>query len=569
MRLSSTESEKGTPDDDGKDTGDDGTLTEAVNFPAGGLSLSSSVTFGKTTFAAGAADAIPFDLNGFAYTTSGGLALKSGVTFRNGEVVAGGGRAFENVNGLALRVTDGATFTSTNNFGIYQSRGVSLTVDGGSVFDCTQHVNYNIAFYLEGVSESALTFDRATARFYTVNIGGKNSGSTAPVSNSTWTIRNGSAVTFHKYGNSLSRGIYLGSSKKGGYSVSNRVVVTDSTFDMTCDGASGDFRVCGFGDTLAVTNATFTTRYLQVLNGTDCTLSFADSTVKGAISFATNSCGNVLTVADCATFPSVTVNGTDNRVVLARGTLAALPTFAGTGVGKTFEIAGGAMTNTAFAFSGTNVTLVVRDGGRLQYGAGNVTKNGFNFKPGATKDYTLRIADGGTVGIRGMVNFSGNEVSTYSWTNCPNTALEFMGAHPSLVCHDYLSNYETLGLGTKDETPLADAVSLRFVVSEGGYAEAPVRNEISGRDIWIWGNQPIEIRLADGFAPTKALTVPLISSVSGFTKTPFDAARLAKLTANATFPDPDKYKTAFRYDAGTKTLLATIRPRRGLAIILR
>ncbi len=540
-----------------------------ASIPAEGLSLSSSVTFGKTTFAAGAADAIPFDLGTFAYTTSGGLSLKSGVTFRNGTVVAGGGRAFENVNGLALRVTDGATFTSQSSFGIYHSTGVSLTVDGGSVFDCTQHVDYNIAFYLEGVTDGTLTFDQATARFYTVNIGGKGSGATAPVSNTTWTIRNGSTVTFHKYGNSLSRGVYLGSSKRDGYSVSNRVVVADSTFDMTCDGASGDFRVCGLGDTLVVSNATFTTRHLQVLNGTDCSLSFADSTVKGAISFATNSCGNVLTVADCATFPSVTVNGTGNRVILARGTLAAIPAFAGDGAGKTFELAGGAMTNTAFAFSGTNVALVVRDGGRLQYGAGGVTKNGFSFKPGATKDYTLRIADGGTVGIRGMVNFSGNEASTYSWTNCPNSAIEFSGAHPSLVCHDYTANYETLGLGTSDEEPLTDAVKLRFVVSEGGYAEAPVRNEIKGRDIWIWGNQPIEIRLADGFAPTKALTVPLISCVNGFSKVPMDEARLAKLTANAAFPDPDRYRTALRYDANAKTLVATIRPRRGLAIIIR
>lgn len=543
----------------------------AANIPAGGLTLSDSVTFGKATFAAGAAKPIPFDLGTKAFTVSGALSLKSGVTFCNGAALAGGSYLFDNVGGLSFRVTDGATFTSTNYLSIVNSSDVSLTVGSGSSFDCANHLNYNIAFLVQGVTDAAMTFDNATARFYTVNVGGRESGALSPVSNLTWTVRNGSAVTFHMVGTSNSRGVYFGSPKAPGCSVSNRLVVTDSTFDVQNGGRSPSVRFYGIGDVLAVTNATFKAGKISVPNGTDCAFSFSNSTVTlgERIEFGSESSGNVLTVADCATFPSVTVDGTANRVVLESGTLAALPAFAGAGEGKAFEIAGGAMTNTTFAFSGTNVTLVVRDGGRLQYGAGNVTKNGFNFMPGATKDYTLRIADGGTVGIRGMVNFSGNAKMSYDWTNCPNSAIEFTGRNPSLVCHDYSSNYQTLGLGTEDEEALADAVKLRFVIPEGGYAAAPIRNEIANRNIWIWGNQPIEIRLADDFVPTEQVTVPLISDLNGFSSVPMDAERLAKLTANATFPDAAKYKTTLSYDSSSKTLMATIRPRRGLAVIIR
>ena len=534
--------------------------------PPEGLSLSASVSFGATTFAAGAVAPILFDLGGFDYTASGRINLKSSVTFtKGGTVSAGAGRLFENVHDLVLHVTGATTFLSRQNLGLYRSRDVSLTFAEDAVLDCTQHDNYNIAFYLESVSDAELTFDHATAKFYTVNIGGKENGKTGPVSNLNWTVCNGAAVSFHNYGISLSRGVYLGSSKADGYSVSNRLTVADAMFDCS----KGEFRLCGQGDRLAVTNATFTTKALKFLNARDCEVAFTDSTVAGAISFGADSCGNALTVADCATFPNVTVDGVSNRVVLARGASTRLPTFAGGGAGKTFEIAGGAVTNTSFTFSGTNVTVVVRDGGRLQYGVGAVTRDGFNFKPGQTKDVTLRVADGGTVGIRGMVNFFNNETATYDWTNCPNSAIEFTGHTSSLVCHDYTANYQTLGLGTADETPLTDAVALRFVVPAGGYAAAPIRNEIKGRDIRLWGNQPIEIRLADGFVPTKALRVPLVSCVNGFSQTPMDAARLAKLTANATFPDAEAYKTALRYDAATKTLVASIRPRRGALLILR
>lgn len=550
--------------------------TEEVNFPAasipeGGLTLSDSVTFGKATFAAGAADPIPFDLNAKTFTVSGELSLKSGVTFRNGTALTGGTYLFNNVNGLSLRVTDGATFASADYLSMANSSDISLTVDNGSVFDCTNHPNYNIAFTVQGVTDAAMTFDNATARFHTVNIGGRPSGALKPVSNLTWAVRNGSAVTFHKYGQSNSRGIFFGSSNTAGCSVSNRLIVTDSTLDVKNGGWDPRVFICGIGDVLAVTNATFTAHQISIPNGAGCALSFSNSTVtlNEGIAFGANSSGNVLTVADCASFPSVKVDGTANRVVLESGTLKSFPTFVGEGEGRTFELAGGAMTNTTFNFSGTNITLVVRDGGRLQYGTGATTKNGFNFKSGATKDYTLRIADGGTVGIRGMVNFSGNENTSYDWTNCPNSAIEFTGRNPSLVCHDYPNNYETLGLGTKDEETLTDAVKLRFVVPEGGYAAAPIRNEIGNRCIWIWGNQPIEIRLADGFAPTEQVTVPLIYDLNGFSKVPMDEARVAKLTANATFPDAEKYKTVLRYDSSTKTLVATIRPRKGFALILR
>lgn len=544
--------------------------TAAVSFPAAavpsdGLSLSADVAFGETTFAAGS-EPINFSLGGFSYASSGRIILKSSVSFTDGGTVSmGGGRIFDTVRDLSLRVTDAATFQSGDSLGIVGSKGVSLSFDGGATLDCTQHSNYNIAFYVQGSSGVDLLLDNATAELFTVNIGGKDSGLMAPVSNLNWTVRNGARVTFHERGNTLSRGVFLGSVKADGYSISNRVTVSGATFDLS----KGDFRLCGIGDRLSASNATFKAKTIKFVNARDCEVSFADSTVTGAISFDEGSRGNILRVADCASFPSVTIGGVSNRFILAGGAYANLPTFAGSGVGRTFEIAGGSVTNTLFTFSGTNVTVVVRNGGRLQYGEGGVTKDRFNFMPGATKDFTLRIADGGTVGIRGMVNFSGNGVVTYDWTNCPNSAIEFTGRNPSLVCHDYWHNYETICLGTTNEVALTDAVALRYVIPEGGYAAAPIRNEIEDRGIWIFGNQPIEIRLADGFSPSRTITVPLIYDANGFRSTPMDAARIAKLTANATFPDANAYRTTLFYDSDTKTLAAKIRPLRGTVFMVR
>lgn len=125
---------------------------------------------------------------GRAVFSSGRINLKSSVAFLNGGTVSTeGDRIFENVRDLSLRVTDAITFKSGLNFGIVGSRGVSLTFDEGAALDCAQHNNYNIAFYLQGSSDVDVKFDNATADLYTVNIGGKDSGSLQPVSNLNWT----------------------------------------------------------------------------------------------------------------------------------------------------------------------------------------------------------------------------------------------------------------------------------------------------------------------------------------------------------------------------------------------
>lgn len=116
-----------------------------------------------------------------------------------------------------------------------------------------------------------------------------------------------------------------------------------------------------------------------------------------------SSVSNLVEAVNCSSFPAVDIDGTNNyvRVIsnlasqvtlggvsntfeFAKGVLSKWPTMIGEGF-KVFDFCGGAQTNNTYSFSGTNCTVIVRDGARLQYGDGNVVKNTFNFVPKATR----------------------------------------------------------------------------------------------------------------------------------------------------------------------------------------
>ena len=591
-----------------------GTLPDnatAVSFgpsavPSTGLTLSDHVAFGATTIAAGFADGLLFDLAGYSYTGAG-LTVKSDATFQDGFftntalsvaksttlTLSGAAGNCElrltsactpYSSGATLHVTDGATFRPGGSGFSTTASNTTMMFDNGATLDCTGMTSeYNIAFLFQSVANVTLVVDNATAKFFTLNAGGRSSGnSLGVVRNSLFSFRNGSTVTFSKHsnGSTLSRGFFLGMS--GDNAWSNLLEVVDSSFSMANDGV----RLHGRYNTVIVSNSTFNAKVDTHARGCCNTILYDRSAVSGEITLRGSS--NTLDAVNCSAFPKLTVVGNDNVVTLvnpvnssislggtnntvtlsAGGILTALPTFSDDPeCSNLFVIDGGAITNTSFRFTGTNHTVVIRNGGRLQYGSGGVVRDAFNFEMGKTKNYTVKIEDGGTVGIRGMVNFTANEVAAYDWTNCPNCAIEFSGRNPRLVCHDYTSNWETLGLGTRDEQPLVDAVKLRFVIPEGGYDETPIRNTV--RKMWLWGNQPIEIAMADEDWPERTLLVPLIYDVSGFPDTKMTEERLATLERNATFPQTGKGIMCFYYDSAAKTLGVKIIPMNGTTIIFR
>lgn len=590
-----------------------GTLPDnatAVSFgpsavPSTGLTLSDHVAFGATTIAAGFADGLLFDLAGYSYTGAG-LTVKSDATFQDGfftntalTVAAGTTLTLSGAegdcelrltsdcapfsSGATLHVTDGATFRPGGKGFQTTASNTTMMFDNGATLDCTGMTSeYNIAFLFKSVANVTLVVDNATAKFFTLNAGGKSSGTLGMVRNSLFSFRNGSTVTFTKHSNGMNtRGFYLGSS--GDNARSNLLEVISSSFRIA---AESSLHLDGRYNAVVVRNSTFNAKVETHASGCCNTILYDRSAVSGDITLRGSS--NTLDAVNCSAFPKLTVVGKDNVVTLvnpvnssislggtnntvtlaAGGILTALPSFTDDSeCSNRFVIDGGAITNTSFKFTGTNHTVIIRNGGRLQYGTGGVVRDAFNFEMGKTKNYTVKIEDGGTIGIRGMVNFTTNESFVYNWTNCPNCAIEFSGRNPSLVCHDYTSNYETLGLGTRDEQPLVDAVKLRFVIPAGGYAETPIRNTV--RKMWLWGNQPIEIVMADEDWPERTLLVPLIYDTSGFSDTKMTEARLATLESNATFPQTGKGIMCFYYDSAAKTLGVKIIPTNGTMIIFR
>lgn len=309
------------------------------------------------------------------------------------------------------------------------------------------------------------------------------------------------------------------------------------------------------------------------INGTNAVVSVCGGSA-GAVSVGGTN--NVVEVTDSSP-SSISLSGADAFVhyVSTDGTRGLFPSFSGTKTNKVFVFDGGFYQANSYAFSGTNVTIVLKNGGTFQYGNGSsVIRNSFNFSRGKACNFTLAIQDGGLVDIRGMADFHGNEDYRYSWTNCPNSAIEFSGKHPRLVCQIYGSNYEMLGLGTAAETPLTDAVRLRYIIPEGGYEEAPFRylkdHGNGNRGLWLYGNQPFEIALEKGYEPQRRIKVPLVYTVRKMDRTALNAARLQKFTDNAIVHlDPKKYRWKFYATTDGKTLGVEIIPITGMLLLVR
>lgn len=601
----------------------------AAKYPSGGYTLSDTVTFKSTTIPTGYASPALFNLGGHAYVNaSAELDVKSDATFTNGSItnaakavrlyadstltVEGPKSVLRIVSAVVTTEGAGATLCLTNGAKFYPG-GSGFSVNKNNVmyrftdkaeYDASlMSAEYNIANVVSGVANFRWTFDDSRGTIYTLNWGGKSNGALGVVQDSVFEVLNGSDVfigsTSSRPGGCVgnnnkggSRGLYFGKESAGNigkYSLRNKFIVRDSTFQFTT--SQGNMRFCGSYDQIVVSNSTF--RLIGddsvMVYGYSNTLYFADSTVtsgSGALKLTSSSVSNRVEIVDCTSFPEMQINGTNNSVkvdsdlnsavtlagwgnvfeIVGGKTLSLWPTM--TGENLTLDFNGGIHTNKSFTFSGTNRTVLVRNGGELCHD--NQTRNDVKFVPNATKDFTLRIEDG-TFVSRQAINFDGNEVVTYNWTNCPNCAIEFAGMNPKFVMKCSGSNYESLCLGTPDEEPLTDAVRLRFVIGEDGYAEAPMQNLNPNNrcDWWICGNQPIDIRLADGFVPTAKMRVPLFYDVRNFVAKSMNAERLAKLTANATFPDAGKYKTSFVYVSADKTLYAEIKPRKGLCIVFR
>ena len=247
-----------------------------------------------------------------------------------------------------------------------------------------------------------------------------------------------------------------------------------------------------------------------------------------------------------------------------------MPVF-GDGTNMTLDVTGTLHKSSSYAFalSGTNATIRVRDGGRLV--SANTVSQGrgcFKFTPGATRNFTLSVEDGGAVILSNSVNMAALDGSNgYNWTNCPNSSISFSGRNPKFRI-DYSNVYQTIVLGTEDEEPLPDAVALVFEIPPEGWTEAPMQsldNSENNREFVLYGNQPIVVKESAALAATKhgRMRVPLIHDVKGFCsginnthsrKVPLDAARVAKLNASATLPEG----ASLYYDANAKTLFVEL-----------
>ncbi len=196
----------------------------AVSFgpaavPSTVLTLTDHVAFSNTTVAAGFADGLLFDLAGYSYKGAA-LSVKSDATFQNGfftnttlsvasdkTLTLSGAEgdcelrltaaSTPLASGSTLHVTDGATFRPGSTGFSTTSSDTTMHFDEGATLDCMGMASeYNIAFLYQSVHNVELLADNATMKFYTLNIGGKNSGNLGLVRNSLFSFRNGSVISF-------------------------------------------------------------------------------------------------------------------------------------------------------------------------------------------------------------------------------------------------------------------------------------------------------------------------------------------------------------------------------------
>ena len=465
------------------------------------------------------------------------------------------GSTFRVLKGASL-VASGSVGTTSRPFGFaLTAEGSRFVIDGGNAKVATASIQMPFASFTHGavfeISGTGASFASDAQGAY-MRLQGTNN---------VMSVTDGAVLDTTKYTSE--------SYKDRTFSILNArnciLAVTNSTLKQSFPLRIGTDTLFAAGNV-----ATFHDAVIEAFNS--ATLEFGALAVSNrvAVSGASGSFGfgsvtmggegNVfeLALGEGASFaPTVTLAGNGNTVRFS-GTKTVsggywFPAF-GAGSGMTIDITGrfAKTASTKFEFSGTNATIRVRGGGRLiQANSGSAARDSFKFLPGGTKDFTFSVEDGGAVILSNSVNMASNDgANAYDWTNCPNSRIRFSGASPSLVV-DYSNVYQTMVLGTEDETPLQDAVALEFEIPSGGWAEAPLRSlddSAANREFVLYGNQPIVVTLSKELAKSehRKMHVPLIYDVNGFCsglnnahsrKAPLDAARVAKLNANATLPE--------------------------------
>jgi hypothetical protein len=118
------------------------------------------------------------------------------------------------------------------------------------------------------------------------------------------------------------------------------------------------------------------------------------------------------------------------------------------------------------------------------------------------------------------------------YTNCPESAIEFHGTSPRLKITSswtkqgsgywFCAAFGSFSKGVLGTSTLSNPLTLRFVLPETPYAEAPLQGAATtssgGRPIVLAGNASIEVLQGD-FRPTRTVyRMPLISDVNNFTQ---------------------------------------------------
>jgi hypothetical protein len=120
------------------------------------------------------------------------------------------------------------------------------------------------------------------------------------------------------------------------------------------------------------------------------------------------------------------------------------------------------------------------------------------------------------------------------YTNCPGSAIEFRGTSPCLKITSswtrptsgsgywFCAAFGTFSEGVLGTSPLGHPLTLRFVLPETPYQQAPLQGDAptssGGRPVVLAGNARIEVLPGD-FRPTRTVyRMPLISDVNNFTQ---------------------------------------------------
>ncbi len=537
--------------------------TDAVTFgptavPSSGLTLSAPVTFGASTIDAGFANLLPVNLSGYSYKGAA-LSVKSDATFQNGfftnttlSVAANKTLTLSGAagqcelkltsavsiwnsaldSGATLHITDGATFRPGGNYFYIRGAGSAVRIDNDATLDCMgMGAGYTQAFKFLSAANVTLVVDRATAKFYTLNVGVSESqgsnGNYGLVRNSLFSFRNGSTVTFRKLSNSSSRGFHLG--LNGSYSSSNRVEIVDS--NVSTDGQG--LYMGGICDTVVISNSTV---------NLPITVGFSKSVVPN--------CNVILLQGGSAFSGAVTLGGTTNLYLQTGGTASGATTVGGTM--NRLEMSGGTRTG-AVTVSGRNDEFRLSGGlfkaALTMSGVSNVYEHVSGVSTGnvtvAGLDNTLYFRGGTHWGqYRTALVFNANTTNGtvviddaefihhgtfgkyykdgvgWPYTNCPNCAIEFRGAAPKFRVTSALQAansvpWDVVNLG-KGTEPMKDPVRLRFVLPDTPYATAPFRSEVSDRNAILDGNAVIEVDDAGLPRNHGRMRYPLIYAADSF-----------------------------------------------------